>query len=191
MSQGKTEFSDAISSVEEIIEDARRGRMFILVDHEDRENEGDLVIPAQMCDAAAINFMAPGLLRLAADSKMGGMLGHFKKVNPESSEQSKRLKDTAFQSAMKTYCALIDVTCSAKFAERTRQDYDVLEMTARRYLAHEIARNHGNWTKAAMFESSKVLSTPSTSGVDTAVLEQYSAMAKKLAEPNFYGTAPN
>jgi 3,4-dihydroxy 2-butanone 4-phosphate synthase/GTP cyclohydrolase II len=54
----RTDFSDAISSVEEIIEDARNGRMFILVDHEDRENEGDLVIPAQMCTPSAINFMA-------------------------------------------------------------------------------------------------------------------------------------
>jgi 3,4-dihydroxy 2-butanone 4-phosphate synthase/GTP cyclohydrolase II len=53
-----TEFTDAISSIEEIIEDARNGRMFILVDHEDRENEGDLVIPAQMCTAAHVNFMA-------------------------------------------------------------------------------------------------------------------------------------
>ncbi len=52
------EFRDVISSVEEIIEDARNGRMFILVDHEDRENEGDLVIPAQMCTPDAINFMA-------------------------------------------------------------------------------------------------------------------------------------
>ena len=41
-------YSDAISSIDEIIDDARNGRMFILVDHEDRENEGDLVIPAQM-----------------------------------------------------------------------------------------------------------------------------------------------
>ena len=49
---------DAISSVEEIIEDARNGRIFILVDHEDRENEGDLVIPAQMATPEAINFMA-------------------------------------------------------------------------------------------------------------------------------------
>ncbi|MEM9425544.1 MAG: 3,4-dihydroxy-2-butanone-4-phosphate synthase [Pseudomonadota bacterium] len=49
---------DAISSVDEIIEDARNGRMFILVDHEDRENEGDLVIPAQMATPEAINFMA-------------------------------------------------------------------------------------------------------------------------------------
>ncbi|WP_209426900.1 3,4-dihydroxy-2-butanone-4-phosphate synthase [Pararhodobacter sp. SW119] len=49
---------DAISSIEEIIDDARNGRMFVLVDHEDRENEGDLVIPAQMCTPEAINFMA-------------------------------------------------------------------------------------------------------------------------------------
>ena len=54
----KSEYVDAISSIEEIIEDARNGRMFILVDHEDRENEGDLVIPAQMCTPNAVNFMA-------------------------------------------------------------------------------------------------------------------------------------
>ena len=48
----------AISPTEEIIEEARNGRMFILVDHEDRENEGDLVIPAQMATPEAINFMA-------------------------------------------------------------------------------------------------------------------------------------
>ncbi|WP_439155452.1 3,4-dihydroxy-2-butanone-4-phosphate synthase [Yoonia sp.] len=52
------DWSDAISKTEDIIEDARNGRMFILVDHEDRENEGDLVIPAQMATPDAINFMA-------------------------------------------------------------------------------------------------------------------------------------
>ncbi|MBE2276875.1 MAG: 3,4-dihydroxy-2-butanone-4-phosphate synthase [Rhodobacteraceae bacterium] len=64
----RTDYADAISSVEEIIEDARNGRMFILIDHEDRENEGDLVIPAQMCTPSAINFMAThgrGLICLA------------------------------------------------------------------------------------------------------------------------------
>ncbi|TLP66996.1 3,4-dihydroxy-2-butanone-4-phosphate synthase [Parasedimentitalea maritima] len=54
----ETDLRAAISPIEEIIEDARQGRMFILVDHEDRENEGDLIIPAQHADAAAINFMA-------------------------------------------------------------------------------------------------------------------------------------
>jgi 3,4-dihydroxy 2-butanone 4-phosphate synthase/GTP cyclohydrolase II len=52
------EFHAAISSIEEIIEDARNGRMFILVDAEDRENEGDLVIPATFATPEAVNFMA-------------------------------------------------------------------------------------------------------------------------------------
>jgi 3,4-dihydroxy 2-butanone 4-phosphate synthase/GTP cyclohydrolase II len=48
----------ALASVEEIINEAKNGRMFILVDDEDRENEGDLVIPAQMATPDAVNFMA-------------------------------------------------------------------------------------------------------------------------------------
>ncbi|MGV8995910.1 MAG: 3,4-dihydroxy-2-butanone-4-phosphate synthase [Parvibaculaceae bacterium] len=51
-------YKEYISTIEEIIEDARNGKMFILVDAEDRENEGDLVIPAQMCTPEAVNFMA-------------------------------------------------------------------------------------------------------------------------------------
>ena len=57
-----------MSSVDEIIEEARNGRMFVLVDDEDRENEGDLVIPAQMATPEVINFMAKfgrGLICLA------------------------------------------------------------------------------------------------------------------------------
>jgi len=53
-----SEYHNYLSSIEDIIEDARQGRMFILVDDEDRENEGDLVIPAQMATPDAINFMA-------------------------------------------------------------------------------------------------------------------------------------
>ena len=53
-----TNYTSDISTIEDIIDDARNGRMFILVDHEDRENEGDLVIPAQMATPDAINFMA-------------------------------------------------------------------------------------------------------------------------------------
>ncbi|MEZ5842542.1 MAG: 3,4-dihydroxy-2-butanone-4-phosphate synthase [Hyphomicrobiaceae bacterium] len=47
-----------LSPIEDIIEDLRNGRMVILVDAEDRENEGDLIIPAQMATPDAINFMA-------------------------------------------------------------------------------------------------------------------------------------
>jgi 3,4-dihydroxy 2-butanone 4-phosphate synthase/GTP cyclohydrolase II len=62
----------ALSSVEEILDEARNGRMFILVDDENRENEGDLVIPAQMATPNAINFMAKhgrGLICLALTRK--------------------------------------------------------------------------------------------------------------------------
>ncbi len=50
--------TEYLATIDEIIEDARNGRMFILVDDEERENEGDLVIPAQMATPEAINFMA-------------------------------------------------------------------------------------------------------------------------------------
>ncbi len=57
-----------MAGAEEIINEARNGRMYILVDDEDRENEGDLIIPAQMATPDAINFMAThgrGLICLA------------------------------------------------------------------------------------------------------------------------------
>lgn len=54
----KYDFSSAISPIEEIVEDARNGKMYILVDAEDRENEGDLIIPAQFATPAQVNFMA-------------------------------------------------------------------------------------------------------------------------------------
>ncbi|MFC3051166.1 3,4-dihydroxy-2-butanone-4-phosphate synthase [Kordiimonas pumila] len=47
-----------LSPIEDVIEDARSGRMYILVDDEDRENEGDLIIPAEMATPEAVNFMA-------------------------------------------------------------------------------------------------------------------------------------
>ena len=59
---------DFLAPIKDIIEDARNGRMFILIDDEERENEGDLVIPAQMATPEAVNFMAKfgrGLICLA------------------------------------------------------------------------------------------------------------------------------
>jgi 3,4-dihydroxy 2-butanone 4-phosphate synthase/GTP cyclohydrolase II len=51
-------FTSAISPIEDILEDARNGRPYILVDAEDRENEGDVIIPAQFATPEQINFMA-------------------------------------------------------------------------------------------------------------------------------------
>ncbi|MEM9600282.1 MAG: 3,4-dihydroxy-2-butanone-4-phosphate synthase [Pseudomonadota bacterium] len=67
-----------LATPEEIIDDARNGRMYILVDAEDRENEGDLIIPAQFATPDAINFMAKfgrGLICLAIEGERATELG--------------------------------------------------------------------------------------------------------------------
>jgi 3,4-dihydroxy 2-butanone 4-phosphate synthase/GTP cyclohydrolase II len=72
------DLSQYLCSAEELIEEARNGRMFILVDDEDRENEGDLVIPAQFATPDAINFMARyarGLICLAMTRQRVDALG--------------------------------------------------------------------------------------------------------------------
>ncbi|MEL7482114.1 MAG: 3,4-dihydroxy-2-butanone-4-phosphate synthase, partial [Pseudomonadota bacterium] len=71
------DFSEAISTIDEIIEDARNGRMYILVDAEDRENEGDLIIPASFATPEAVNFMARfgrGLICLAMTAERSSTL---------------------------------------------------------------------------------------------------------------------
>ncbi|WP_323039980.1 3,4-dihydroxy-2-butanone-4-phosphate synthase [Gemmobacter sp.] len=69
--------SDLVN-VETIVDEARNGRPFILVDAPDRENEGDIVIPAQFATPEAINFMAQharGLICLALTAARAGQLG--------------------------------------------------------------------------------------------------------------------
>ena len=64
-------------SIEDVITDFRQGRMVILVDDQDRENEGDLVIPADFCTDAAVNFMAKhgrGLICLALTKERASYL---------------------------------------------------------------------------------------------------------------------
>jgi 3,4-dihydroxy 2-butanone 4-phosphate synthase/GTP cyclohydrolase II len=104
-----------LSSIEEIIEDARRGRMFILVDDEDRENEGDLVIPAQMADAAAINFMARygrGLICLTLTAERVAELGL-----PQMSLKNRTRHSTAFTVSIE---ARTGVTTGISAADRAR-----------------------------------------------------------------------
>jgi len=74
---GRAEQRAVISPVGEIIDEARNGRMFVLVDDEDRENEGDLVVPAQMVTPDSINFMAKygrGLICLALTQERADQL---------------------------------------------------------------------------------------------------------------------
>ena len=87
-------YSEHLSPIEEIITDAQNGRMFILVDDEDRENEGDLVIPAQFATPDAVNFMARhgrGLICLTLQRERVEQLG----LNLMSRDNSSR-HQTAF-----------------------------------------------------------------------------------------------
>ncbi|MCA0977604.1 3,4-dihydroxy-2-butanone-4-phosphate synthase [Qipengyuania flava] len=104
-----------IVGAEEIIDEARNGRMFILVDDEDRENEGDLVIPAQMATPNAINFMAThgrGLICLSLDSKRVKALG----LEPMSRDNRESMQ-TAFTTSIE---AKTGVTTGISAADRSR-----------------------------------------------------------------------
>ncbi len=88
------DLAEAISPIEEILNEARAGGMFILVDHEDRENEGDLVIPADFATPEAINFMAThgrGLICLTLPSERVDALGL-----PMMAMQNSSRHETAF-----------------------------------------------------------------------------------------------
>ena len=107
--------SKNLSSIEEIIEDARNGRMFILIDDEDRENEGDLVIPAQMGTPETVNFMAKhgrGLICLALTSERVRELGLPPMVQKNASRH-----DTAFTVSIE---AREGVTTGISASDRSR-----------------------------------------------------------------------
>jgi 3,4-dihydroxy 2-butanone 4-phosphate synthase / GTP cyclohydrolase II len=110
-----TELSKYLSSAEELIEEARNGRMFILVDDEDRENEGDLVVPAQFATPDAINFMARharGLICLALTQQRVEKLGL-----PLMSQQNGTRHQTAFTVSIE---AREGVTTGISAADRAR-----------------------------------------------------------------------
>lgn len=104
-----------LSSPEEIIEEARNGRMFILVDDEDRENEGDLIIPAQMATPEKINFMATygrGLICLAMTRDRVDQLG----LQPMAPKNGTR-HETAFTTSVE---ARVGVTTGISANDRAR-----------------------------------------------------------------------
>jgi 3,4-dihydroxy 2-butanone 4-phosphate synthase / GTP cyclohydrolase II len=105
----------ALVPIEEIIEEARNGRMYILVDDEDRENEGDLIIPAQMATPDAINFMATngrGLICLAITKSRCDQLG----LGPMARENRESM-ETAFTVSIE---AKEGVTTGISAADRAR-----------------------------------------------------------------------
>ena len=78
MAKKKNQSASGLATIEEAIEEYRQGRFVIIIDHEDRENEGDLTLPAQFVDADAVNFMAKygrGLICMPMTSERVDKLG--------------------------------------------------------------------------------------------------------------------
>lgn len=104
-----------LSTIDEIIEDARNGRMVVLIDDERRENEGDLIIPAQMATPDAVNFMAKhgrGLICLAMTSERIRDLGL-----PRMSYENQSRHQTAFTVSIE---AKEGITTGISAADRAR-----------------------------------------------------------------------
>jgi len=104
-----------LSSIEEIVDEARNGRMYVLVDNEDRENEGDLIIPAQMATPDAINFMATygrGLICLSMTKNRIEEL----ELTPMTKRNTGKL-DTAFTVSIES---TKDVTTGISAADRAK-----------------------------------------------------------------------
>ncbi len=104
-----------VSTIEEVVEDIRAGKMIILVDDEDRENEGDLFMAAQMATPEAINFMAThgrGLICLTLTPE------HLDKLNlPMMVQNNQSPYETAFTVSIE---ARYGVTTGISAADRAR-----------------------------------------------------------------------
>ena len=144
-----------LSKIEEIIEDARQGRMCILVDDEDRENEGDLFIPAHYADAQAINYMAMhgrGLICLALSQERIVRL-----ELPLMARGNESRLGTAFTIAIE---ALEGVTTGISAAERARtvaaavaEDAKAADIVSPGHIFPLVARNGGVLTRSGHTEA--------------------------------------
>ena len=122
-----SKYHEFMSPIDEIIQEAREGRMFILVDDEDRENEGDLVIPAEMADADAVNFMAKhgrGLICLSLTAERINYLG----LTPMAPDNASR-HHTAFTVSIE---AREGVTTGISAADRARTIAVAIDPNSRR-----------------------------------------------------------
>jgi 3,4-dihydroxy 2-butanone 4-phosphate synthase / GTP cyclohydrolase II len=152
----RAELSKYLSSADELIEEARNGRMFILVDDEDRENEGDLIIPAQFATPDAINFMARharGLICLAMTK------GRVEKLGlPLMSQSNGTRHQTAFTVSIE---AREGVTTGISAADRARTvavaiqaDSTREDITTPGHVFPLVAREGGTLVRAGHTEAS-------------------------------------
>jgi 3,4-dihydroxy 2-butanone 4-phosphate synthase/GTP cyclohydrolase II len=145
-----------LASIEQIIEDAKNGKMFIIIDDEDRENEGDLVIPGEFADANAVNFMAThgrGLICLTLNED------RIRELNiPQMSPFNNSRHGTAFTISIE---AREGITTGISAADRSRTIKDAIDknkgaeaICSPGHVFPLVARNGGVLTRTGHTEAS-------------------------------------
>jgi 3,4-dihydroxy 2-butanone 4-phosphate synthase/GTP cyclohydrolase II len=144
-----------LSSIEEIVECARNGKLFVLVDDENRENEGDLIFPAQLITPSIINFMAKygrGLICLALTEERSKQLD----LKPMDRRNTSKF-DTAFTVSIE---AKEGVTTGISAADRSRtiqtaidNTRDKDDITTPGHIFPLVARNGGVLSRAGHTEA--------------------------------------
>jgi len=173
----------SLSNIDEIISDAKQGKMFILVDDEGRENEGDLVIPAQMADSKTVNFMAMygrGLICLALDRKRVEELDL-----PLMAQNNKSRHQTAFTVSIE---AREGITTGISAADRAKTIADAINPNKTKYdivspghIFPLVAREGGVLARAGHTEASvdiAKLAGLNPSGVICEIMNEDGTMAR-------------
>ncbi len=144
-----------LTSIEKVVEDARNGRLFVLVDDENRENEGDLIFPAQLITPDVINFMAKygrGLICLALTKKKADIL-ELKRMDRRNTGKF----DTAFTTSIE---AKEGITTGISAADRAKTIQTAIDDTKGKndistpgHIFPLVARNGGVLTRAGHTEA--------------------------------------
>ena len=144
-----------LSSIEEIVECARNGKLFVLVDDENRENEGDLIFPAQLVTPDVINFMAKfgrGLICLALTEERAKILD-LKRMDRRNTSKF----DTAFTVSIESKEG---VTTGISAADRAKTiqtaidgSKDKNDLTTPGHIFPLVARNGGVLSRAGHTEA--------------------------------------
>ncbi len=144
-----------LTNIEKIVEDARNGRLFVLVDDENRENEGDLIFPAQLITPDVINFMAKygrGLICLALTKKKADIL-ELKRMDRRNTGKF----DTAFTTSIE---AKEGITTGISAADRAKTIQTAIDDTKGKndistpgHIFPLVARNGGVLTRAGHTEA--------------------------------------
>ena len=172
------------NSIEKIISDAKKGKMYILVDDESRENEGDLVFPAKNVTAEKINFMAKfgrGLICLALDSSQAKKLNlNYMSPKNESRNQTAFTVSIEAKKGISTGISAKDRATTIKVA--TKSNVSKKDIVSPGHVFPIVAREGGVLIRAGHTEASVdicKLAKKNPSAVICEIMNEDGSMAKR------------